>query len=71
MLEQTKRSVEDADVNVTNTSAMINGEGYCKYKMIDSPLCFSIKGHVIQRPLPVNRIQKKITKDQTYGMGEE
>lgn len=56
MLEQTKRSVEDADVNVTNTSAMINGEGYC---------------HVIQRPLPVNRIQKKITKDQTYGMGEE
>ena len=48
-----KKSIEDTDVNLTNTSAAINGD---------------TSSHVIQRPLPVNRIQQKITKDRTYGL---
>ena len=55
--ELAKKSLEDtADVNVTNTSAAMFGDQ---------------SHHVIQRPLPVNRIQQKITKDMTYGMDKQ
>ena len=52
--EHAKKNLEDttADVNVTNTSLAMAGDQ---------------SNHVIQRPLPVNRIQQKITKDRTYG----
>jgi len=52
-----KCSILDADVNVTNTSAIGIGD--------------TSSNNVIQRPLPVNRIQQKITKDRTYGLGGE
>ena len=53
MSELGKKSIEDTDVNLTNTSVAIGGD---------------TSSHVIQRPLPVNRIQQKITKDRTYGL---
>ena len=50
-----KPSLEDtSDVNVTNTSAAMFGD----------------QSNIIQRPLPVNRIQQKITKDRTYGLDQ-
>ena len=51
--ELAKKRLEDTDVNVTNITSTLIGD---------------TSSHLIQRPLPVNRIQQKIAKDRTFGL---